>query len=166
MSFKLRSVRSARATLTMGSAVFATVLAVGCAGPVAVPTPTPSDAASQSACANLDAALPSSVLDAVRRTTEPDASTTAAWGDPPITLRCGVPRPAALTPTSNLISVDDVDWLPEQRSAGYIFTTVGLIANVEVAVPDAYSPETGVLTDLGPAITANVPAAPPATTSG
>jgi hypothetical protein len=50
-----------------------------------------------------------------------------------------------------------VDWLPEQRSAGYVFTAVGRQAYVEVAVPNAYAPETSVLPDLAPAIAANVP---------
>lgn len=142
----------------LGTALLAATL-VACAGPVAVPAPTASNSAGQAACAALDSALPSSVLTAVRRKTEPESPLTAAWGDPPITLQCGVAKPESLTATSALISVDGVDWLPEERSAGYLFTTIGLVANVELAVPDAYSPETGVLTDLAPAIKANIPSA-------
>jgi hypothetical protein len=37
---------------------------------------------------------------------------------------------------------------------GYLFTTVGRVLNVEVSVPDHYSPEADALTDLGPVITA------------
>jgi hypothetical protein len=98
------------------------------------------------------------VLNQVRRPTEPDSIFTSAWGNPPITLRCGVTTPSALTPTSLLATINGIDWLPEQRSAGYVFTTVGRAVNVEVAVPDAFTPETDVLVDLGRSITAHVPA--------
>ena len=140
----------------IGIALVAVIL-TGCAGPVAVPEPTPTSAESAAACATLDTNVPSSILTAVRRKTDPEATTTAAWGDPPITLRCGVARPASLIATSTLITVDGIDWYAEERSAGYVFTTIGLVANIEVAVPDVYAPETSVLPDLGPAITESVP---------
>lgn len=143
--------------LIAGSAALAVGVLCACAGPVTVPAPQPTSAAVVEACDQLNNALPSSVLNAVRRTTEPQTPTTAAWGDPPITLRCGVTKPSGLTPTASLLRVDGVDWLPEQRSAGYVFTTVGRQAFIEVAVPSAYAPETGVLTDLAPAITSAVP---------
>ena len=60
--------------------------------------------------------------------------------------------PDALTPTSQLITVDGVDWLPEQLEHGYLFTTVGRTPAVEVAVPDAYQPESDVLVDLSTAV--------------
>jgi len=142
----------------IGIALGAGIL-TGCAGPVAVPEPIPTSPESAAACATLDTNLPSSVLTAVRRKTDPEVATTAAWGDPPITLRCGVARPASLVATSTLITVDGIDWYPEERSAGYLFTTDGLVANVEVAVPDTYTPETSVLPDLGPAIAKSVPRA-------
>lgn len=145
--------------LGLGSALVVTLVA-GCAGPVAVPVPTPSSPEALAACTALDANVPSSVLTAVRRSTEPDSPNTAAWGDPPITLQCGVAKPASLIATSALVTIDDVDWYPEQRSAGYVFTTTGRVANVEVAVPDAYAPETGALADLGPAIRQSVPVIP------
>ena len=48
--------------------------------------------------------------------------------------------------------------LPDRApAAGYVFTAVGRQAYVEVAVPNAYAPETSVLPDLAPAIAANVP---------
>lgn len=139
------------AALTLG-------LTAGCAGSVAVPVPSPEPTGSAaSTCADLDEALPSSVLDQVRRQTEPDSVFTSAYGNPPITVRCGVGVPLALTATSLLATINDIDWLPEQRSAGYVFTTVGRVVNVEVAVPDAFTPETDVLVDLSPSIEANIP---------
>jgi len=67
-----------------------------------------------------------------------DASSalTAAWGATPVVLRCGVGRPGALTATSQLTTVDGVDWLPERLQHGVRFTAIGRVAYVEVTVPD------------------------------
>ena len=82
----------------------------------------------------------------------PSSTLTAAWGSSLIVLRCGVGRPGALVPTSELTTVDNVDWLPERLAHGVRFTTVGRLANVEVTVPDTYAPEASALADLSPAI--------------
>ena len=81
----------------------------------------------------------------------------AAWGDPPIVLRCGVGRPEDMAPTSEAVEIDGVSWFPQQLTAGYRFTTTGLGTRVEVTVPAAYAPETGPLVDLSPVIAASMP---------
>lgn len=129
-----------------------------CSKTVAIPIPDPTDPAVIQECTALNAALPSSVSYQVRQNTEPQSPLTAAWGNPAITLRCGVQQPAGLQPTSQLLTVNEVDWLDEQRSAGYVFTTVGRAAYIEVAVPSQYSPETNVLVDLADAIKRTIPA--------
>lgn len=135
----------------------AAVLALtGCSGAVEVDVPTP-DPGTASVCAELAGALPETVADQDVRSTDPDDVLTAAWGDPAIVLRCGVPDPAALEPTSQVFSVDGVEWFPEELTAGYVFTTYGRTANVEVTVPDDYSPEAGPLVDLADAVQQNVP---------
>lgn len=96
-------------------------------------------------------------MNLVKRPTEPDSYLIAAWGNPPVTLRCGVGAPPGLKPTSRLVTIANVDWLPEQRSAGYVFVTTGRVANVEVSVPDAYQPETQALDDLANAVRAADP---------
>jgi hypothetical protein len=123
---------------------------------VAPPSPEPSGAAAY-ACAALHGRLPDSVAGATTTATKPQSPYTQAWGSPAIVLRCGVAVPAALTPTSQLVTVDNVDWLPEQLSQGYLFTTVGRVLVVEVSVPDHYAPEASVLTDLAPVIAAMDP---------
>ena len=128
----------------------------GCSSRVSVDPPDPPVEAA--ACGDLMAGLPSTLLGEPSRTTEPDSPLTAAWGDPAITVRCGVPDPAALTPTSQLISIDGVDWLPEPLDDGYRFTSQGRITNVEVTVPDAYSPEADPVTVLSPLVKDSVPA--------
>ena len=109
------------------------------------------------ACRSLVAALPDVARRCRRRAVEPDSDLTAAWGDPPIVLRCGVDRPAAYEPTSLLGTYDDVDWLPVEADDGYVFYATGRVAWVEVAVPSAYAPESNPLIDLAAAVSANVP---------
>jgi hypothetical protein len=127
-----------------------------CSAPVDVPPPEPAPSA-RDVCGALADQLPDVVVGQEARDTEPDSDLTAAWGDPAIVLRCGVPEPEALEPTSELVTVDGVDWFPEQLTAGYLFTTYGRVVFVEVSVPDDYAPEAGALTDLADAVQAAVP---------
>ena len=122
---------------------------------VAMPSPSTRDAAA--ACDAWADALPSTLVDQVVRETHPDSPLVAAYGDPPIVLRCGVARPEALEPTSQLVSVNGVDWFPEPLSNGYLFTTVGRVADVEVAVPADYAPEAGPLVELSDVVTSTLP---------
>ena len=97
--------------------------------------------------------LPASVLDGTRRDTEP-AGLTAAWGEPPITLRCGVPAPAGLTASSECLEVDGVGWYAEPAEGGMLFTTIGRAVFVEVGVPSRDAPEAGALVDLAAVVKA------------
>lgn len=144
---------AARAVALVGGLA---LLVAGCSRAVAVTPPTP-DPTVAAACAKLAAALPAIVAGQDRRDTTPDSTLTASWGDPPIVLRCGVGRPAGLTQTTQVTSVNGVDWFPQQRTAGYVFTTSGRVAYVEVAVPADYGSQAGGLPDLGAAITAAIP---------
>ncbi len=144
----------------LGFGVAAMFMLSACSRPVAVPAPTPTGTQIQSACTALASQLPPEVEGERQRTTQPQTSTIAAWGSPPITMRCGVDRPPGLTSTSELITINNVDWYPEELSAGYRFTTTGRVANVEVTVPAKHQPETNVLVDLAAAVTASDPANP------
>jgi hypothetical protein len=133
----------------------------GCAaGPVRLAVPSSDPAADPevaAACKKLSGALPGTVVGQERRETEPPHVRTAAWGDPAVTLRCGVPQPEALVPTAQLVTVNGVDWLPEELTRGWRFTTTGRVAFVEVDVPEAYRPEVDALVDLADAVSAAVP---------
>ena len=118
---------------------------------VRVPVPSP-DAATARWCGRLHDRLPGRLHAAPRRSTHPASPLVAAWGSPAIALRCGVPRPRALTPTSELAVVDGLGWLPEPPGRPVRFTAVGPPAYVEVSVPPAYAPPGEVLGALGPAI--------------
>ena len=108
-------------------------------------------------CAALIKALPQTVHGLTKRPTDPASPYTAAWGDPAITLRCGVPAPPELNPTSDTAEVDGVAWLPIELTHGYRFVTTGRVAYVEVDVPDAYAPEVNALVDLAAPVAATVP---------
>jgi hypothetical protein len=134
----------------------------GCSrAPLDVPAPTPSGSTAD-ICLTLANQLPSSVLGFGRRDTVGNSAYTAAWGqDTVIVLRCGVTRPAALTPSAQVLEVNGVDWLPETFERGTVFTTAGRSAYVEVQVPLSLRPEARVLVDLAEAITQAVPPGDP-----
>lgn len=124
-----------------------------------IPEPTP-DGAGRTVCVQLVAALPDRVLDAARRTAEPGVLT-AAWGDPPITLRCGVAAPPGLVSTSECLEVNGVGWFSEDADGGRLYTTIGRQVFVEVGVPSDYAPEVGALVDVAAAVSAHDPLVTP-----
>ncbi len=129
-----------------------------CAGQAVDVDPPPAAPRTASVCAELSDRLPDTVLrEEDRRATTPVSELTAAWGDPGIVLRCGVTRPAGLTPTSQILAVNHVDWLAEELPDGYRFTSIGRAAYVEVQVPDDYAPEVDPLVYLADAVKAAVP---------
>jgi len=106
---------------------------------------TPTGAAAAQ-CVALMGGLPASVLGERSRDVTPADALAAAWGDPAIVLRCGVPRPKALVATSACFEVNGVAWLATQDGRDVsgdqpikgtlTFTTIGRSAYVEVSVPD------------------------------
>ena len=111
---------------------------------------------SDQACAELLGDLPEVVSDAVVRDTSPADLPAAAWGQPPIVLRCGVGLPPDYQPDAIPTEIDGVAWFPGEGVGGTFFSTVDRDTIVEVAVPDDYDPAT-VLGDLGPSIARHIP---------
>ncbi|HEY8478731.1 MAG TPA: DUF3515 domain-containing protein [Spirillospora sp.] len=126
-------------------------------GAVQVPVPQP-DPAARRLCEGLR--LPAKVRGLERRDTTPESPLTAAWGSPAIALRCGVPRPAALQPTSPLVTINGIDWFGQPVERPVTFTAVARQAYVEVTVPHKYEPAGDVLIELGPSIAATIPKKP------
>ena len=138
-----------------GAAVcLAAVLLSGCSSAaveVGGPTRGPAE------CRALLRALPDTVDKQSRRDVEPPGALAAAWGDPAIVLRCGVPTPQSLTASSSCAEVNGVGWFAEQRADAYRFTTIGRSANVQVQVPYDYQPAADALVDLAFAVREQVP---------
>lgn len=133
------------------------VLLAGCSGPVTLDAPKPPDEAT-AACRGMLAATPDTVDGHDRRETEPVSDFTAAWGDPAITVVCGVAEPDALGPASQCFEVNGVGWFAERREQqGEVrFTTIGREAVVQAVVPTDYAPEANPLVDLAAPIKEHV----------
>ncbi len=126
-----------------------------CSGIVSLPDPAPTGE-SERVCTALMSDLPVSVLDGQRRKVEPGRNS-AAWGDPAITLRCGVDKPPKLSNASPCYEVNGVGWFAEEASGGYLFTTIGRTSYVEVGVPSEYAPEANALVDLAATVSSHDP---------
>lgn len=138
------------------AALFLVALCSG-PGPLAVSAPTGPGAG----CLRLHIALPATVDGGQTRSVDPSSPRTAAWGNPAVVLRCGVARPAGLTPTSEVIEVEGIEWFLVERPETYVFTAVGRRTYVQVVVPGS-TPRTeavNALVDLAPAVR-RVPAGP------
>ncbi len=136
--------------------VVALLVLTSCA--VDVPSTKVSDA-ERKACSELVDTLPDHVSDQEQRETKGDPLA-AAWGDPPIVLRCGVGTPAGYDQFSACQVVNGLGWfVPEEtmddQGADVVMTTVGREPAVEVKVPAKYRPPPAVMVDLGTAVKAH-----------
>jgi hypothetical protein len=136
--------------------------AAGCSGAdgsasAAVPSP---GADATRLCRNLDEELPSTADGLSREDPEPPSALTAGWGNPVIILRCGVPRPPAMSdPQADGVEVEGVGWLLQKRGDGsFRFTTTLRRAYVEVTIPEERA-RSGLapLVDLAPAVKKAIP---------
>ena len=132
--------------------------AAGCGDQdVAISSP-PVSVADAAPCERLIADLPASVSDQPMREVAPaNATFGAAWGDPPIVLRCGVPKPRGFDKFATCQVANDVGWfIPESQQTGQpheiVMTTVGRAQYVEVRLPAEYWPPAAAMVDLAPAI--------------
>lgn len=108
--------------------------------PVALPAikveapPEPS-AAGQRECRELVSALPTTLGDRPARPVDSSSPYVVAWGEPPVVLRCGVPRPAAFLATADTLVISGVTWFAERRGATTAWTLVDRPVYVEVLAP-------------------------------
>jgi len=145
--------------VTALAALAALGAAGGCATEVQVEPPHASARVAE-LCGALHDRLPAKLHGDERRTVTPESDLTAAWGDPALALRCGVPRPAALRPDSQLGDINGLSWLPEPEGAPTRFTLLGRDAYVEVTVPRTVKLPGEVLSELSPALKATLPKRP------
>ena len=129
----------------------------GCGdGAVDVEAPELTGEAAQT-CEALVDALPTTVDGAKRRTVEPSGAPAAAWGDPAIVLRCGVPMPSEFDEFATCQEANGVGWfIPEEQITGeaeaITMTTIGRAVNVEVSLPPEHWPPANAMVDLAAAI--------------
>ena len=139
----------------LAAAAIGLLTLAGCSGVVDL-EPADLDPDAEAICADLLTDLPRELAGQGRRDVAP-AGSGVAWGDPAVTLRCGVTDAQGLGRASECQVVNGVGWYPEELSDSYRFTTVGRATPVEVVVPDAYAPEVGPLTELADAVARHDP---------
>ena len=132
--------------------------------PVDVPVPTITASPAAQSCTALLASLPAEIGEGLRRRqVTGDPTRTAAWGEPPVTLECGVAPPARDEPPVELGPDDEgalVGFTVRDVGAANRFTTSRTSVRVAVTVPDTYDSQ--VLQSLTPALRALQP--PPSPT--
>jgi len=104
---------------------------------VKVAPPPALSAAQQRACQDLISALPTDLGDLPARPVDSSSPYVAAWGEPAVTLRCGVPRPPSFIATADVQQINGVTWFPERRGATTAWVVVDRPVYVEVLVPAA-----------------------------
>jgi hypothetical protein len=112
-----------------------------------------------SACTTLLAAIPAELDTGVRRRpVTGDANRTAAWGDPAITLRCGVALPDQ---TLEPIVIDGLKLVTTKAPGVITWTTFDRAVNVAIAVPTSYQEQVYDVQPLVPMLK-NLPPPQPA----
>ena len=100
------------------------------------PPPTLS-AGQQQACQELISALPTDLGDLPARPVDSPSPYVAAWGEPAVTLRCGVARPPSFVATADVQQINGVSWFAERRGPTTAWVIVDRPVYVEVLAPAA-----------------------------
>jgi Protein of unknown function (DUF3515) len=102
-----------------------------------------SPGANTAACTTLLAAVPDPLGALPRRQLvqgdDPLLAGVAAWGEPAVILRCGVPTPQELTCSAPVQVVDGVAWLPIPGSGGITYLAVDRPVRIALTVPEGTS---------------------------
>ena len=142
--------------VVVGLVVFAQIKPEAPAEPkAAAPVPTTAvqmespklSARAQEVCLAVTSQLPGTVRDLPARQVSAGPEQNAAWGEPPLTVACGVAQPRmceALGETgcvpldTELLIMNRVCWYAAPGPAGATFTTMDREVPVQVTVPTAY----------------------------
>jgi len=90
-------------------------------------------------------------------TSDLQAGAVAAWGDPPVVLRCGIPTPAELTCSAPVQVVDGVTWLPLTGQGATTYLVVDRSVRVALTVPDTVT-STGPWQEISKTVARALPA--------
>jgi hypothetical protein len=121
--------------------------------PLDVPPVTPEAAAS---CPALMSTLPLELAGEPSRRVDSDSPYAYAWGDPAITLICGVDRPAGFVVGVSAIQINGVQWYVDTSDPdATVWTTVDRPVYVEITLPADV--DSAPVTALTPQIAAALP---------
>ncbi|SDY55568.1 Protein of unknown function [Micromonospora pattaloongensis] len=104
--------------------------------PVAMAAPPLADRAG-TVCRALLSRLPAQVRDLSQRPVTAGHEQNAAYGDPAVTVACGIPLPS-FPPTDLVYPLDRVCWHAGQRPDATVWTTVDREVPVQVTIPKTY----------------------------
>jgi hypothetical protein len=126
--------------------------------PLEVPPVTPEADAS---CPAVMSALPLDLVGEPSRRVRSESPYAYAWGDPPVSLVCGVDRPDGFGPSSPLYQINGVLWFVDDSAADTtVWTAVDRPVYVELQVPASI--DSGPATVLSTAIAEALPFQEPA----
>ena len=125
--------------------------------------PVRAPAADSAECATVLAALPDELPNCSTRLPrrpliKPAPSATMAWGDAghdPMVVRCGLEKPAELTPTSELLDVSGVYWLRVDSDQAVTWYAVDRAVYIGLTTPK--NAGTGPLQEVSTAIGHSLP---------
>lgn len=116
---------------------------------------TPFTLEGRQVCPRLVTALPGRLGRLPARQVKGARTSAAAWGDPPVILRCGVPP--RIAPASQIVVLNGVEWFTDVDNTGVTWTTAGRRVNVQVRVPGRYDSQGPLLSGVSPAVESTVP---------
>jgi hypothetical protein len=125
-------------------------------------------------CLAVTSQLPATVRELPARTVSAGPEQNAAYGEPPITVACGLPQPAmcaTLTESKSCVPLDTellnmnaVCWYADQQTGQTAFTTMDRAVPVTVTVPTSYQQGaqwanefSDIVVETDPSITKGVP---------
>ncbi|MEV4755270.1 DUF3515 family protein [Micromonospora sp. NPDC049559] len=113
-------------------------------------------------CRALVSQLPDTIRDLAQRPVRAGAEQNAAYGDPAVTVACGVP-PASYPPTDTLWVVNGTCWYPSDQSDAVVLTTVDREVPIRVTLPRAYdqAAQWATVTALSESVVSSVPSVKP-----
>lgn len=106
-------------------------------------------------CRALLSQLPPAVRDLAQRPVTAGPEQNAAYGDPALTVACGVPEPT-FPPTDTVWVVGRVCWYASEQPDATVLTTVDRETAVRVTVPRAYEQPLQWITPVADAVVASI----------
>jgi hypothetical protein len=104
---------------------------------ITIAPPPALSAGQQQACQELISALPTDLGDLRARPVDSPSPYVAAWGEPAVTLRCGIARPPSFVATADVQQINGVSWFAERRGSTTAWVVVDRPVYVEVLAPAA-----------------------------
>ena len=118
-----------------------------------------SPGATSAQCTALMAALPDPLASLPRRVLaqgdDPTLVGVAAWGEPAVVLRCGLPTPAELTCSASIQEANGVAWLPLTGQGATSYIAADRAVRIALTIPDGTN--TGPWQEISNIIAATLP---------